>query len=158
MTSPVAVTRVIDLPVDEAWRLAVDPRNHARWVPLTRVAVDGLPLGVGTQVTALSGPFTDRGAPGLPDRMRLDVFRAPEPGRTGEAVFTKTGPLLLGRAGIYVSSTDDGRSAVTWTEEVHLAGPLPAALTSALLAPALHLMLRWALRGMAREVARRATR
>ena len=157
MTSLVAVTRVIDLPVEEAWRLVVDPRNHARWVPLTRIAVDGLPLGVGTQVTALSGPFTDRGVPGLPDRMRIDTFRAPEPGRTGEAVFTKTGPVLLGRAGIYATATDDGRSAVTWTEEVYLAGPLPAALTSALLAPVLNLMLRFALRRVAREVARRAS-
>jgi hypothetical protein len=155
MTSLVAVTRVIDLPVDEAWKLVVDPRNHARWVPLTRIAVNGLPLGVGTHVTALSGPFTDRGVPGLPDRMRIDTFRAPEPGRTGEAVFTKTGPVLLGRAGIYATATDDGRSAVTWTEEVYLAGPLPRALTSAVLAPVLHLMLRWALRRVDREVRRR---
>lgn len=155
MTSLVAVTRVLDLPVDDAWSLVVDPRNHARWVPFTRIAVDGLPLGVGTRVSALSGPFTDRGVPGLPDRMRIDTFRPPQRGRAGEAVFTKTGPVLLGRAGIYAAATDDGRTAVTWTEEVHLAGPLPPALTSAVLAPALHLMLRLALRRVAREVSRR---
>ena len=156
MTSHVAVTRVIDLPVDDAWRLVVDPRNHARWVPMTRIAVNGLPLGVGTHVTALSGPFTDRGVPGLPDRMRIDVFRPPTPGQRGEAVFTKLGPVLLGRAGIYAEAAGDHRSAVTWTEEVHLAGPLPAGLTSAVLSPALHLMLRLALRRVAREAARRA--
>ena len=156
MTTLVSVTRVIDLPVDRAWDLVVDPRNHARWVPLTRIAVDGLPLGVGTHVTALSGPFTGRGLPGLPDRMRIDVFRAPEGDRGGEAIFTKTGPVLLGRAAIYASPADDGRSEVTWTEEVHLAGPLPAALTSAVLAPVLHLMLRSALGKVAREAHNRA--
>src|SRR3712207_4978487 len=104
MTTHVAVTRVIDLPVDDAWRLVVDPRNHARWVPLTRIAVNGVPLGVGTQVSALSGPFTDRGLPGLPDRMRIDVFTPPAPGRRGEALFTKVGPVLLGTAGIYAAA------------------------------------------------------
>jgi hypothetical protein len=153
--SPVAVTRQIDLPADDAWRLVVDPRNHARWVPLTRIAVNGLPLGVGSQVTALSGPFTDRGVPGLPDRMRIDVFDPPAPGRTGTAVFTKVGPVLLGEAGIHVTGLDDGRSAVTWTEDVHLAGPLPRGLTGAVLAPVLSLMLRLALRRVAREVRRR---
>lgn len=155
MSTLVSVTRVIDLPVDEAWRLVVDPRNHARWVPLTRIAVDGLPLGVGTKVTAMSGPFTDRGLPGLPDRMRLDVFSPPAGGGRGEALFTKLGPVLLGEAGIYTEAAGEGRSAVTWTERVHLAGPLPAALTSAVLAPVLHLMVRFALRRVAREVARR---
>ncbi len=155
MTFTAAVTRVIDLPVDDAWRLVVDPRNHARWVPLTRIAVDGLPLGVGTQVNALSGPFTDRGVPGLPDRMRVDVFEPPAPGRRGEAVFTKVGPVLLGTAGIYVEAAEGGRSAVTWTEDVHLAGPLPRALTSAVLTPVLDLMLRLALHRVAREAARR---
>ena len=151
----VAVTREIALPADEAWPLVVDPRNHARWIPLTRIAVNGLPLAVGSRVTALSGPLTDRGVPGLPDRMRIDVLDPPAAGRTGRAVFTKTGPVLLGEAGILVAALDDRRSTVTWTEDVHLAGPLPRALTGALLAPVLHVMLRFALRRVAREVARR---
>jgi Polyketide cyclase / dehydrase and lipid transport len=152
VTTIVKVTRVVDLPVERAWDLVADPRNHARWVPLTRVAVDGLPLGVGTRVTALSGPLIQQGVPGLPDRMRIDVFRPPAGCHGGEAVFTKTGPVLLGRAAISTSPTDDGRTAVTWLEDVHLAGPLPRALTAALLAPVLRAMLHYALRQVAREV------
>ena len=153
MTRTVAVTRVIDLPVDAAWDLCVDARNHARWIPLTRVTVQGLPPAIGTQVRAVSGPFLDRGVPGLPDTMRIDVFDPPSPGHPGTAVFTKLGPVLLGAAGIHVAGVDDGRSAVTWTEDVHLAGPLPRALTATVLAPALAVMLRFALHRVAREAA-----
>jgi hypothetical protein len=156
MTRTVAVTRVIDLPPDAAWDLCVDARNHARWIPLTRITVDGLPPRLGTRVRAVSGPFTDRGVPGLPDVMRIDVFDPPAPGHPGRAVFTKLGPVLLGTAGIEVAGVDDGRAAVTWTEDVHLAGPLPRALTAAVLAPALRLMLRFALFRVAREASRRA--
>jgi hypothetical protein len=155
MTRTVAVTRVVDLPVDAAWDLVVDARNHARWIPLTRITVQGLPVGLGSRVRAVSGPFQDRGVPGLPDTMRVDVFEPPAPGRPGTAVFTKLGPVLLGSAGILVAGVDDGRAAVTWTEDVHLAGPLPGDLTAAVLAPVLALMLRFALHRVVREAARR---
>jgi Polyketide cyclase / dehydrase and lipid transport len=155
VTSPVAVTRIVDLPVQEAWDLVVDPRNHARWIPLTRITVTGWPLAVGSRVRAVSGPLAERGVPGLPDNMRLDVLSPPGPATAGEAVFTKVGPVLLGSAGIYAARLDDDRTAVTWTEDVHLAGPLPRALTAAVLAPVLGLMLRYALRGVAREARRR---
>ena len=154
MTRTVAVTRVVDLPAREAWDLCVDARNHARWIPLTRITVDGLPPAVGTRVRAVSGSLHGRGVPGLPDTMRIDVFDPPSPGHPGRAVFTKLGPVLLGHAGIHVAGVDDGRAAVTWTEEVHLAGPLPRALTGAALAPVLALMLRFALFRVAREVSR----
>ncbi|WP_298461491.1 SRPBCC family protein [uncultured Cellulomonas sp.] len=154
MTSTVAVTRVIPLPLTQAWELVVDPRHHARWIPLTRITVEGLPIGVGTQVRAVSGPFTDRGVPGLLDTMRVDVFDPPGPGHPGEAQFTKLGPVLLGSAGIFAAGVDDGRTAVTWTETVHLAGPVPRALTAALLAPVMHLMLRFALYRVGRDAAR----
>lgn len=155
MTRTVAVTRVIDLPAQAAWNLCVDARNHARWIPFTRITVDGLPVGVGSRVEAITGPLGDRGVPGLPDRMRVDAFDPPEPGHPGEAVFTKVGPVLLGEARILVAGVDDGRSAVTWTEQVHLAGPLPRALTGAVLAPVLALMLRFALWRVEREVGHR---
>jgi hypothetical protein len=155
MTRTVAVTRVVDLPADAAWDLCVDARNHARWIPLTRITVEGLPPRVGTRVLAVSGPFTDRGVPGLPDTMRIDVLDPPSPGRPGRAVFTKLGPVLLGTAGIHVAAVDDGRAAVTWTEDVHLAGPLPRAVTAAVLAPVLGLMLRFALWRVEREAAGR---
>jgi hypothetical protein len=113
--------------------------------------VHGLPVGIGTRVRAVSGPFLDRGVPGLPDTMRIDVFEPPSPGRPGMAVFTKLGPVLLGTARIDVAGVDDGRAAVTWTEDVHLAGPVPRAATAAVLAPVLRGMLRFALHRVARE-------
>ena len=149
------VTRLLPLPASEAWRLVSDPRHHARWIPLTRVVARGLPLGVGTVVTAVSGPLARRGAPGFPDRMRIDAFTAPRRGRAGEAVFTKIGPVLGGTARIRVAPVDRGHAAVTWNEDVHLAGPLPRSLTRAALTPVLGLMLRFALRRLAREVADR---
>ncbi|GAA2726657.1 SRPBCC family protein [Cellulomonas aerilata] len=155
MTRTVAVTRVVDLPADAAWDLVVDARNHQRWVPLTRITVEGLPIAVGSRVRAVSGPFQERGVPGLLDTMRVDVLDPPAPGRPGTAVFTKLGPVLRGSAGIHVAGVDGGRAAVTWTEDVHLAGPLPRALTAAVLAPALAVMLRLALHRVVREAARR---
>ena len=149
-------TRVLPLPASAAWRLVSDARHHARWIPLTRVSAQGLPLGVGTVVTAVSGPLARRGAPGFPDRMRIDVFSPPRWGRAGEAVYTKLGPVLRGTATIRVARAGRGRASVTWSEDVHLAGPLPRALTGAVLTPVLGLMLRLALRRVAAEVARRS--
>ncbi|WP_129337940.1 SRPBCC family protein [Cellulomonas endophytica] len=157
MTRPAAVTRTLDLPVDAAWALVSDPRNRARWVPLSRTAVTGLPLGTGTTVTTLLGPLTDRGAPGLPDRSRVDAFTAPSAGTgVGTAVQTRTGPALLGATRLEVAPAATGEgSTVTWTVDVHLAGPLPAGLTAALLRPVVALGLRVAAGRLVGEVARR---
>jgi hypothetical protein len=152
--SPVTVTRVLALPVRAAWELLADPRHHARWIPLTRVEVRGLPLAVGSQVRATSGPLARRGAPGLPDRMRVDRFDPPTASAAGVAAFTKLGPLLLGTAEVRVAPLNDRTSRATWVEDVYLAGPLPARLTRRLLAPALAGMLRLALWRAGREIAR----
>jgi hypothetical protein len=152
MTAAASVSRVLDLPARRAWDLVADPRHHTRWIPLTRITVVGLPLAVGSLVRAVSGPLARRGVPGFPDTMRVDVLRAPGRGRPGEAVFTKVGPLLLGSARIHVAPLQGGRSRVTWTEDVHLAGPLPRAVTAALLTPVLDAMLRYALHRVARDV------
>lgn len=114
--------------------------------------------GLGAQVVAVSGPFARRGAPGLTDRMRIDRFEPPTADAPGVAVFTKQGPLLLGEARIEVVGAGPGRSRVTWSERVHLAGPLPAAVTGRLLAPVLRGMLRFALSRVVLEVARATDR
>ena len=155
MTTPaVEVSRTLPLAAPEAWALLSDPRHHARWIPLTRVEVRGLPLAVGSMVIATSGPFAVRGAPGLPDRMRVDRIDPPTESATGVAVFTKRGPLLLGTAEVRVAPIDAHRSRATWVEDVYLAGPLPAHLTRRLLAPVLAGMVRLALWRAAREVDR----
>lgn len=150
---PVAISRVFPLPAADAWALLADPRHHPRWIPLTRVEVRGRPLAVGWQVVATSGPFARRGAPGLPDRMRLDRVEPPTSSAEGVAVFTKLGPLLLGTAEVRVAPLGDGASRSTWVEDVYLAGPLPPALTRRVLAPVLAGMVRLALWRAAREVA-----
>lgn len=145
----VSVTRVLPLDADAAWDLLLDGRNHERWIPLTRIDLPDGPLRLGARFHATSGPFARRGAPGLLDRMRLDRFEPPAPGRPGEALFTKLGPLLRGDAGLQVADAGPGRSRVTWSERVVLAGPVPA---GPVLAPVLGLMLRFALGRVAREL------
>lgn len=150
----VAISRTLPLAAPAAWDLLSDPRNHARWIPMTRIEVRGLPLATGSRVIATSGPFATRGAPGLPDRMRLDHLEPPTSSAEGVARFTKVGPLLLGTAEVRVAPVGPGASRATWVEDVHLAGPLPAALTRRVLAPVLAGMVRLALWRVAREVAR----
>ena len=111
--------RTLPLSADEAWDLLVDARNHARWVPLTRVETDGPPR-VGTRIRATSGPFARRGWPGIVDRMV--ITRADPPGATRVAVFVKHGPGAARRGahrGHRRSTTRHAR--VLWTEDVYLA-------------------------------------
>ncbi|MDC7121662.1 SRPBCC family protein [Cellulomonas fimi] len=145
-------TRVLPLPAARAWDLVADARNHARWIPLTRVDVaDGY-------VVAVSGPRAQRGGGGLVDRMRIDRFDPPHDDEPGVAEFTKVGRVLRGTARIEVAAAGPDAARVTWTESVHLAGPLPAGLTRAVGAPLLELMVRRALRMAAHEAAREAVR
>ncbi|HEY8721948.1 SRPBCC family protein [Pengzhenrongella sp.] len=154
----VEVARDLPLAARDAWALLADPRHHPRWIPLTRVEVRGLPLAVGSRVTATTGPLARRGAPGMPDRMRVDRLDPPTPSAAGVAVFTKLGPVLRGTAEVRVAPLHDGASRATWLEDVHLAGPLPAGLTRHLLHPAIAGMLRLALWRASREVARATAR
>lgn len=159
------VGRLLPAPVDAVWDLLVDARNHARWIPLTRVEADG-PPALGTRVVAVSGPGARRGGAGLVDRMLVTRFDPP-PGaprprsgpptaeadartarRASVAVFSKLGPVLLGEARLEVSDEDDG-SLVVWSETVHLRGWRGS---SWLLTPPLHVMLRLALRRAARDL------
>lgn len=152
----VRVTRVVGIPADEAWRLVTDVRNHARWIPLTRIDVDGAPT-LGTTFAGVSGPGATSGGPGLVDRMVIERFDPPvpahgtEPARTGVATFRKLGPVLLGTAEVQVRPLGPRHSTVTWVERVHLRGA-PPAVTGWAMAPVLGLMLRLALRRMAAEL------
>ncbi|KSW14017.1 SRPBCC family protein [Cellulomonas sp. B6] len=149
-----SVTRALPVPAAAAWDALTDARRHAAWVPLTRVTTDGPPR-LGTRVEAVSGPWARRGAPGLVDRMVVTRYDAPGDdagGAAGVAVFGKQGPVLLGEATIVVLPTGPGACRVTWSEDVPLAGPLPARLTARLTRPVLRLMVRLVLRRAAREL------
>ncbi|SFK18852.1 SRPBCC family protein [Cellulomonas sp. KH9] len=148
------VTRALPVPADVAWRALTDARRHGEWIPMTRVLTDGPPR-LGSHVVGVSGPGARRGGPGLVDRMV--VTRYVPPGATagdatGEAVFTKQGPLLRGTASIVVLPTSPTTCRVTWSEHVPLAGPLPAAWTARLTAPPLRVMLRLVLRRAAADL------
>jgi hypothetical protein len=141
-------SRTLPIPADDAWDLLTNARNHARWVPLTRVEVDG-PVQVGTRIAATSGPGARRGWPGLVDRMV--VTRADPPGPSRVAVFVKRGPVLLGEARIEVAAAGATASRVRWSEDVYLAH-LPERLGRAIVRPFLSLMVRRALTAAAHEI------
>jgi len=136
---------------ETAWALVTDVRNHARWVPLTRIDSSDV-LAVGDTFTAVTGPGSRRGWPGLPDRMVVEHFSPPDSsaGIAGVATYRKLGPVLLGTAEVQV--LPDGDSCVVlWTEDVHLRG-LPRRLTAPVLRPVLAAMVRVVMRRLRVEV------
>ncbi len=152
----VAVRRVVlPVPAPRAFALLTDVRRHAAWVPLTRIDLhgpaddDGRLLAGGT-FTAVTGPAARRGAPGLPDRMRLESAEAPVGRRTGTARFVKLGPLLTGWAELDVRPLGEALCEVTWRERIGVRG-VPAAITDVLGTPLTAAMLRTVLRHAARD-------
>lgn len=147
-----AVSAHLPISAEAAWALVTDVRNHARWVPLTRInsAPD---LAVGDAFAAVSGPGASRGWLGLPDRMVVEHLAPPETatGTPGEARYRKLGPVLLGTASVRVKPEGPTSCTLTWTEDVHLRG-LPRRLTAPLLRPVLALMLRVAMRRVRSEL------
>lgn len=153
----VAVRRIVlPLAAPQAFALLTDVRRHAAWVPLTRIDVHGPADGagrlrVGGTFTAVTGPGARRGAPGLPDRMRLDSSEPPADRRPGSARFVKLGPVLTGWAELTVRPLGDALCEATWSERIGVRG-VPAALSDAVGAPLTGAMLRTVLRRAAREV------
>lgn len=155
----VSVTRVLPGQPGEVFDLVADVRHHSRWIPLTRgsfpVEHSGRPLPAGP--LPLGARFTMYSHPGIVDRMEVVGLEGPSGGALGgperhRLVLRKAGPLLQGTAGIDVEPVDHASSLVTWWEQVYLAGPLPARVTSALLGLPLGLMLRLALHRVSREL------
>lgn len=160
----VVVARVLPLAADDAWALLADVRNHARWVPFTRVTIDDghddpddhpSPTPVGARFTAVTTPLP--GAPGLVDRMVVESLHPPRtdatgPGATGVARYRKLGPVLLGTASLRVRPLGPTTCEVRWGEDVHVRG-LPRALTAPLLRPLVRAVVALTLRAVDREVA-----
>ncbi|HWS57164.1 MAG TPA: hypothetical protein VN257_01380 [Actinotalea sp.] len=127
------VRRVLPVSATRAWDLVTDVREHARWVPLTRVGAPAR-LSVGETFVAVSGPTATRGGPGLVDRMVVERLDPPSDSRdptrgagaggstTGVARFRKTGPVLGGFAEIHVRPLGPRHSEVTWVERITLRG------------------------------------
>lgn len=144
----------LPLSAERAWALVTDVRNHARWIPLTRIDAPH-PLRVGdtfSAATGPAGPSLHRLA--LVDRMTVTASVPPTttPPRPGHATYRKLGPVLLGTAEVHVTPLGPGRSAVTWVEDVHLRG-LPRAAVAWASGPLGAAMVRRALRKVRAEVA-----
>lgn len=145
----------VELPLsaERAWALVTDVRNHARWIPFTRIDA-GHPLRVGdtfSAATGPAGPTLHRLA--LVDRMQVTHATPPTtaPARPGHAAYRKLGPVLLGTAEVHVTPLGPDRSAVTWVEDIHLRG-LPRATVAWAARPLGTALVRRALRKVRAEV------
>lgn len=139
--------RVLPVPAEVAFALIGDLAGHDRWIPLTTVDAPPAPPRPGDVMEAVTTGF-------LVDRMRVEEVRPPEDGAPGLLRVRKIGPVLLGAVSIEVEPLGPGRCAVDWREEVHLRGPLPRRLTTAVLAPVLEGMTGLALWRIERYLAR----
>ena len=148
--SPVAARAVLPLAADEAWVLLTDVRRHERWVPMTRIEVDGM-IRVGESFTAVSGPTARSGGPGLVDRMTVLRSDPPSGREVGVADYRKDGPLLRGGAGIEVRALGPAWCEVTWIEQIGVRG-LPTAVTDLVSRPASRLMLDLVLRRVRADI------
>lgn len=152
---PASASMRLPVPAEQAWDLVTDVRNHARWIPLTRIDADH-PLRVGDAFAAVTGPRATRGGRGLVDRMRVTAASPPTtaPPRAGRAAYRKLGPVLLGTAEVRVAPLGPHACTVTWLESIHLRG-LPAGLVAPVARPLAAAMVRSALRAVAAELASR---
>lgn len=152
MARPASASTRLPLPAERAWALVTDVRNHARWIPFTRVDAPH-PLRAGDTFSAATGPAGALHRLALVDRMVVAAVTPPTtaPARPGVATFRKLGPVLLGTAEVRVAPDGPGASVVTWVEDLHLRG-LPRWAVSWAARPLAGAMVRRALRRVRAEV------
>ncbi len=146
-----ATTR-LPMPAERAWDLVTDVRNHARWIPFTRIDAPH-PLRVGDRFSAASGPAGALHRLALVDRMEVTATTPPTttPPTAGRASYRKLGPVLLGGAEVLVEPAGPDACDVTWVEDIHLRG-LPRWAVAWVSRPLATLMVRSALRKVRVEV------
>lgn len=146
-----ATTR-LPLPAERAWDLVTDVRNHARWIPFTRVDARH-PLRAGDTFSAATGPAGGLHRLALVDRMTVTDTTPPTttPPRAGRAAYRKLGPVLLGEAEVVVEPLGADSSTVTWVEDIHLRG-LPRGAVAWVARPLAAAMVRRALRKVRAEI------
>lgn len=141
------------MPAERAWDLVTDVRNHARWIPFTRIDAPH-PLRAGDTFSAATGPAGSLHRLALVDRMTVTAATPPTttPPSTGRAAYRKLGPVLLGGAEVVVEPLGPAESAVTWVEDIHLRG-LPRWAVAWISRPLATLMVASALRKVRAEAA-----
>jgi len=149
---PASATTRLPVPAERAWDLVTDVRNHARWIPSTRVDARH-PLRVGDTFSAATGPGGALHRLSLVDSMTVTATTPPttSPPRPGRATYRKLGPVLLGGAEILVEPLGPDECAVTWVEDIHLRG-LPRWAVTWASRPLATAMVRSALRKVRAEV------
>ncbi|WP_407320652.1 SRPBCC family protein [Isoptericola halotolerans] len=150
----VEVSRLVPVGAEAAFERVADPRNHPRWIPLTRYDGPTAAPAPGEAFTMVSGPGARRGRRGFVDRMTVLEHVTPSTARAavGRSVLRKDGPALIGTAGLDVVPVDEHRARVVWWEETRLAGPWPRRLNEAAVGLFLRGMLALALWRFGREV------
>ena len=106
------------VPPRQVWNELVDWAGHGKWIPLTRVKVDGGdPTAVGATFTA----WTGIGPVALVDRMRVAAIDWNDETLRGSCRVDKLGPILKGTAGFTVDSDgSEGGSVLSWVEDVQV--------------------------------------
>lgn len=152
MTRHASATTHLPIPAERAWDLVTDVRNHARWIPLTRIDAR-YPLRVGDTFSAATGPAGTLHRLALVDRMEVTATTPPTtaPPSPGRATYRKLGPVLLGGAEVLVEPAGPDACDVTWVEDIHLRG-LPRWAVAWISRPLATLMVRSALRRVRAEV------
>lgn len=148
-----SATARLPMPAERAWDLVTDVRNHARWIPFTRIDAPH-PLRVGDRFSAATGPAGTLHSLALVDRMEVTASTPPTtaPPSPGRATYRKLGPVLLGGAEVLVTPAGPDACDVTWVEDIHLRG-LPRWAVAWISRPLATLMVRSALRKVRAEVA-----
>lgn len=146
-----SATTHLPMPAERAWDLVTDVRNHARWIPFTRIDARH-PLQVGDRFSAASGPAGALHRLSLVDRMEVTATTPPTtmPPSPGRASYRKLGPVLLGGAEVLVEPAGPDACDVTWVEDIHLRG-LPRWAVAWASRPLATLMVRSALRKVRAE-------
>lgn len=125
----------LPMSAEETYALLCDWDDHARWVPLTRVATHSP-----DEFTA----YTGLGPLALPDRMR--VVRRDDASLS--VTVEKLGPVLRGTAGFVVRPFDASSCVVRWYESVRV--PLVPGRLSRMLSGVARVFFRAALRRLPR--------
>jgi hypothetical protein len=108
---PIELSVEIDRPATQVWAGLVDWPAQGAWMPMTKVEVvgGGPGHGLGERIVAWTGvrPLA------VADRMTISEWDPPR-----RLTVTKTGRVLQGSAWFEVVALSEGRSRLTWCEDL----------------------------------------
>jgi len=144
-----SVTVDVDAPQQAVWDALVDWPRQGEWMPATTVRVarqDAHRIGGRVEARTGFGPLS------VLDRMTITEWQPPR-----RCAVEHTGRVIRGRAWFEVRPLDERRSRVVWSEQLVPPFGLPGAVAGPPLRQATAMVIRTALRRLARQVADRST-